>query len=69
MFYQEYNQIEFNFVNIDYEPFNSSDWEIRDAGLPGLVELRSYSFFTNTLNEHEKIPETNEHSIALLPKS
>jgi hypothetical protein len=29
-----------NFVNIDYEPFDASVWEIRDAGLLGPVKLR-----------------------------
>jgi len=28
-----------NFVNIDYEPFDASDWEIREAGLLGPVTL------------------------------
>ncbi len=28
-----------NFVNIDYEPFDASDWEIKDAGLLGPVTL------------------------------
>ena len=28
-----------NFVNIDYKPFDASDWEIRSAGLLGPVEL------------------------------
>ena len=31
-----------NFVNIDYEPFDSSGWEIRDAGLLGPVTLTSF---------------------------
>jgi hypothetical protein len=30
-----------NFVNIDYEPFDASGWEIRPAGLLGPVELIS----------------------------
>ena len=29
-----------NFVNIEYEPFDASGWEIRDAGLLGPVRLR-----------------------------
>ena len=29
-----------NLVNIDYEPFDASGWEIRDAGLLGPVRLR-----------------------------
>lgn len=29
-----------NLVNIDYEPFDASGWEIRDAGLLGPVKLR-----------------------------
>ena len=29
-----------NFVNIDYEPFDASGWEVRDAGLLGPVNLR-----------------------------
>lgn len=28
-----------NFVNIEYEPFDASDWEIKDAGLLGPVTL------------------------------
>jgi len=28
-----------NFVNIEYEPFNASDWEIREAGLLGPVRI------------------------------
>jgi len=31
-----------NFVNIDYEPFDASDWEIRDAGLLGPVTLTGF---------------------------
>jgi hypothetical protein len=31
-----------NFVNIDYEPFDASGWEIRDAGLLGPVTLKEY---------------------------
>ncbi len=31
-----------NFVNIDYEPFDASGWEIRDAGLLGPVTLSSF---------------------------
>jgi hypothetical protein len=31
-----------NFVDIDYEPFDASDWEIRDAGLLGPVILTSF---------------------------
>lgn len=30
-----------DFVNIEYEPFDASDWEIRDAGLMGPVTLTS----------------------------
>ena len=28
-----------NLVNIDYEPFDASGWEIRDAGLLGPVTI------------------------------
>ena len=28
-----------NFVNIDYEPFDASDWEVREAGLLGPVTM------------------------------
>ncbi len=28
-----------NFVNIDYQPFDASGWEVRDAGLLGKVEV------------------------------
>jgi hypothetical protein len=31
-----------NLVNIDYEPFDASGWEIRDAGLLGPVTLTSF---------------------------
>jgi len=31
-----------NFVNIDYEPFDASGWEIRDAGLLGPVRLSEF---------------------------
>ena len=31
-----------NFVNIDYEPFDASGWEIRDAGLLGPVTLTPF---------------------------
>jgi hypothetical protein len=31
-----------NLVNIDYEPFDASGWEIREAGLLGPVRLRGY---------------------------
>ncbi len=30
-----------NFVNIDYEPFDASEWEIRDAGLLGPVNIHA----------------------------
>jgi hypothetical protein len=30
-----------NLVNIDYEPFDASDWEIKDAGLLGPVKIYS----------------------------
>lgn len=33
------NFYDINFVNIDYEPFDASVWEIRDAGLLGPVTL------------------------------
>jgi hypothetical protein len=29
-----------NLVNIDYQPFDASGWEIMDAGLMGPVTLR-----------------------------
>jgi hypothetical protein len=29
-----------NVVNIDYRPFDASDWPVRDAGLLGPVTLR-----------------------------
>jgi hypothetical protein len=28
-----------NFVNIEYEPFDASDWELKKAGLFGPVEI------------------------------
>lgn len=28
-----------NFVNIEYQPFDASDWEVKEAGLPGKVEI------------------------------
>ncbi len=31
-----------NFVNIDYEPFDASEWEIREAGLLGPVTLSPF---------------------------
>lgn len=31
-----------NFVNLDYEPFDASGWEIKDAGLLGPVDLKFY---------------------------
>ncbi len=31
-----------NFVNIDYEPFDASGWEIREAGLLGPVTISSF---------------------------
>ena len=31
-----------NLVNIDYEPFDASGWEIRDAGLLGPVKLKGF---------------------------
>ncbi|MCA1760519.1 MAG: hypothetical protein LC658_12200, partial [Bacteroidales bacterium] len=31
-----------NLVNIDYEPFDASGWEIRDAGLLGPVRLKGF---------------------------
>jgi hypothetical protein len=33
------NFYDINFVNIDYEPFDASKWEIRDAGLLGPVSI------------------------------
>jgi hypothetical protein len=38
--WRNFNDI--NFVNIDYEPFDASGWEIRDAGLLGPVQIIPY---------------------------
>ena len=36
------NFYDINFVNIEYQPFDSSGWEIREAGLLGPVTLTSF---------------------------
>jgi hypothetical protein len=36
------NYHEINFVNIDYEPFDASTWEITPSGLLGPVRILSY---------------------------
>jgi len=28
-----------NFVNIEYKPFDASEWEVKEAGLMGPVEI------------------------------
>ena len=33
-----------NFVNIDYQPFDASDWEVREAGLLGPVTLNPVEY-------------------------
>ena len=35
-----------NFVNIDYKPFDASDWSVKDSGLLGPVTLTPISFAT-----------------------
>jgi hypothetical protein len=37
---------EINFVNINYQPFDASNWPLRDAGLLGPVTLLPLATFT-----------------------